>query len=73
MGFDDLMMKHEGNEMNTKQTFEIVKRPNIKRGKTVKLKIEMLKRTEKARKDTSRNSKLLREWNITGGRYSRLL
>ena len=40
MGFDDLMMKHEGNEMKIKQPVEIVKHPNIKRGKTVSVKTE---------------------------------
>ena len=29
MGFDDLMMEHEGNEMKIKQPEEIEKHPNI--------------------------------------------
>ena len=43
MGLDDLMMKHEGNEMKIKQPFETVKHPNIKRGKTVSFKIKTMK------------------------------
>ena len=42
MGFDDLMMKHEDNEMKTEQPVEIVKHPNIKRGKTVSIQIERM-------------------------------
>ena len=42
MGFDDLMMKHEGNEMKIKQPFEIVKHPNIKRRKAVSIKIKAM-------------------------------
>ncbi len=40
MGFDDLMIKHEGSEMKIKQPVEIVKHPNIKRGKTVSIKVK---------------------------------
>ena len=40
MGFDDLMMKYEGNGMKIKQPVEIVKHPNIKKGKTVSIKTE---------------------------------
>ena len=40
MGFDDLMVKHQGKVMKFKQPVEIVKHPNIKRGKTVSVKIE---------------------------------
>ncbi len=40
MGFDGLMMKHEGNEMKNEQSVEIVKHTNIKRGKTVSVKKE---------------------------------
>ena len=43
MGFDDLMMKHEGNETKFKQSVEIVKHPNIKRGKTVLIKLKTMK------------------------------
>ncbi len=40
IGFDDLVMKHEGNEMKSEQPVEIVKNPNIKRGKTVFVNFE---------------------------------
>ncbi len=40
MGFDDLMMKHQGNEMKNEQLVEIVKHPNIERGKAVSMKKE---------------------------------
>ena len=42
MGFDDLMMRQKGNEMKIKQPFEIVKHPNIKRGKTVFVNIKTM-------------------------------
>ena len=38
----DLVMKHQGNDMKTEQTVEIVKHPNIKRGKTVSIQIERM-------------------------------
>ena len=44
MGFDDLMMKDEGNDMKFKQPVEIVKHPNIKRVKTVSFKIKTMKK-----------------------------
>ena len=43
MGFDDLMMNNQGNEMKTEQSVEIVKHPNIKRGKTVLIKLKTMK------------------------------
>ena len=42
MRFDDLMMKHQGNETKSEQPVEIVKHPNIKRGKTVSIQIETM-------------------------------
>ncbi len=42
MGFDDSIIKHEENEMKTEQPVEIVKHPNIKRGKTVSFKIKTM-------------------------------
>ena len=43
------MMDHQ-NEIKSEQPVEIVKRPSIKRGKTVKLKIEKMKRAGKEEK-----------------------
>ena len=39
---DDLMMKHQRNEMKSEQSVEIVKHPSIKRGKTVFMKIKTM-------------------------------